>query len=110
MTPRRIAKCTAASTPGSSSRGTTSSGRSPRVSSWKSFSKWGEGTSGGDARRRADEMLDRLGLEKNKNKKPAQLSGGEKQTRRHRSLPGEKPVVHVRRRTDERLDWENGQK
>lgn len=41
--------------------------------------KWGEGASGGDARRRADDMLDKLGLAKNKHKKPAQLSGGEKQ-------------------------------
>src|SRR5262245_53217441 len=41
--------------------------------------KWGEGAGGGEAKRRADEMLDKLGLSKNKNKKPAQLSGGEKQ-------------------------------
>src|SRR5438067_4517590 len=41
--------------------------------------KWGGAASGSDARRRSDEMLDRLGLERNKNKKPAQLSGGEKQ-------------------------------
>src|SRR5947207_10322132 len=41
--------------------------------------KWGIAAGSGDARRRADEMLDRLGLHQNKHKKTAQLSGGEKQ-------------------------------
>lgn len=41
--------------------------------------RWGSGTPSGEARRRADEMLDLLGLSKQKHQKPAQLSGGEKQ-------------------------------
>jgi putative ABC transport system ATP-binding protein len=41
--------------------------------------RWGESTSGREARRRADEMLALLGLGKKANLRPAQLSGGEKQ-------------------------------
>jgi putative ABC transport system ATP-binding protein len=41
--------------------------------------RWGDGLGGRDARKRADEMLDVLGLKGKENKKPAQLSGGEKQ-------------------------------
>ena len=41
--------------------------------------KWGNNMPGGEARELAEDMLNRLGLEAQKNKKPAQLSGGEKQ-------------------------------
>ena len=41
--------------------------------------RWGEGVSGGEARRRADEMLASLGLGSKGHLRPAQLSGGEKQ-------------------------------
>jgi putative ABC transport system ATP-binding protein len=41
--------------------------------------RWGEGASARDARRRADEMLDLLGLGKKAHLLPAQMSGGEKQ-------------------------------
>jgi putative ABC transport system ATP-binding protein len=41
--------------------------------------RWGEGTPGREARRRAEEMLDLLGLAKKAQLRPAQLSGGEKQ-------------------------------
>jgi putative ABC transport system ATP-binding protein len=41
--------------------------------------RWGEGTSGREARRRADEMLTLLGLAKKSRLRPAELSGGEKQ-------------------------------
>ena len=41
--------------------------------------RWGEGASGREARRRADEMLALLGLAKKAHLRPAELSGGEKQ-------------------------------
>ena len=64
----------------------------------------------GDARRRADEMLDMLGLQKNKHKKPAQLSGGEKQrVAIGRSLVKNPSFIFADEPTSA-LDWENGQK
>ena len=41
--------------------------------------RWGEGASARDARRRADEMLDLLGLTKKAHLRPTEMSGGEKQ-------------------------------
>jgi putative ABC transport system ATP-binding protein len=41
--------------------------------------RWGEGASIREARRRADEMLDLLGLSKKSHLRPTELSGGEKQ-------------------------------
>jgi len=41
--------------------------------------RWGEGASGRDARRRADEMLSLLGLAKKAHLRPSEMSGGEKQ-------------------------------
>ena len=41
--------------------------------------RWGENASAIDARRRADEMLELLGLAKKAHLRPAELSGGEKQ-------------------------------
>jgi putative ABC transport system ATP-binding protein len=41
--------------------------------------RWGEGASGREARRRADEMLSLLGMAKKARLRPAELSGGEKQ-------------------------------
>jgi putative ABC transport system ATP-binding protein len=41
--------------------------------------RWGDNMPGREARKRADEMLEQLGLKGKENKKPAQLSGGEKQ-------------------------------
>ena len=41
--------------------------------------RWGESASARDARRRADDMLELLGLAKKGNLRPAELSGGEKQ-------------------------------
>jgi putative ABC transport system ATP-binding protein len=41
--------------------------------------RWGEGVAAGEARHRADALLDLLGLGEKKQLRPAQLSGGEKQ-------------------------------
>src|SRR5689334_2561293 len=41
--------------------------------------RWGEGATARDARRRADEMLDLLGLSKKAHLRPTEMSGGEKQ-------------------------------
>jgi putative ABC transport system ATP-binding protein len=41
--------------------------------------KWGEGASSRDARRRADEVLDLLGMSRKAHLRPSELSGGEKQ-------------------------------
>lgn len=72
--------------------------------------KWGEGTASGIARDRADEMLDRLGLSKNKNKKPAQLSGGEKQRVAIGRALVKNPMFVFADEPTSALDWENGQK
>jgi len=72
--------------------------------------KWGEGADGADARRRADEMLDKLGLEKNKSKKPAQLSGGEKQRVAIGRALVKNPSFMFADEPTSALDWENGQK
>lgn len=71
--------------------------------------KWGSGMGGREARRRADAMLDRLGLLKNRHKKPAQLSGGEKQrVAIGRALVKDPSFVFADEPTSA-LDWENGQ-
>ncbi|MBY0459816.1 MAG: ABC transporter ATP-binding protein [Gemmataceae bacterium] len=72
--------------------------------------KWGEGADDTDARRRADDMLDALGLEKNKNKKPAQLSGGEKQRVAIGRALVKNPNFLFADEPTSALDWENGQK
>ncbi len=72
--------------------------------------KWGSGASNSEARQRADEMLDKLGLAANKHKKPAQLSGGEKQrVAIGRALVKNPNFVFADEPTSA-LDWENGQK
>lgn len=72
--------------------------------------KWGEGADSGDARRRADDMLDRLGLASNKSKKPAQLSGGEKQRVAIGRALVKSPLFMFADEPTSALDWENGQK
>jgi putative ABC transport system ATP-binding protein len=72
--------------------------------------KWGENASGSEARRRADEVLDKLGLSANKNKKPAQLSGGEKQRVAIGRALVKNPTLVFADEPTSALDWENGQK
>jgi putative ABC transport system ATP-binding protein len=72
--------------------------------------RWGEGEDAGDARRRADDMLDRLGLSKNKYKKPAQLSGGEKQRVAIGRALVKNPTFVFADEPTSALDWENGQR
>jgi putative ABC transport system ATP-binding protein len=72
--------------------------------------KWGEGSTAGLARQRADEMLDRLGLSKNKHKKPAQLSGGEKQRVAIGRALVKNPTFVFADEPTSALDWENGQR
>lgn len=72
--------------------------------------KWGGYAGGSEARRRADEMLDKLGLAPNRHKKPAQLSGGEKQrVAIGRALVKDPSFVFADEPTSA-LDWENGQR
>jgi putative ABC transport system ATP-binding protein len=72
--------------------------------------KWGSGAGNSDARRRSDEMLDLLGLQKNKHKKPAQLSGGEKQRVAIGRALVKNPTFVFADEPTSALDWENGQK
>ena len=72
--------------------------------------KWGTGLADGDARTRSADMLNRLGLDRQKFKKPAQLSGGEKQrVAIGRALVKDPTFIFADEPTSA-LDWENGQK
>jgi putative ABC transport system ATP-binding protein len=70
---------------------------------------WGNGPTGGEARRKADDMLERLGLANCRNKKPAQLSGGEKQRVAIGRALVKDPMFIFADEPTSALDWENGQ-
>ncbi|MDB5309497.1 MAG: putative transporter ATP-binding protein [Gemmataceae bacterium] len=72
--------------------------------------KWGGYAGGAEARRQADDMLEKLGLLPNRHKKPAHLSGGEKQrVAIGRALVKDPTFVFADEPTSA-LDWENGQR
>lgn len=70
---------------------------------------WGNGPTGSEARRKADDMLARLGLANCRNKKPAQLSGGEKQRVAIGRALVKDPMFIFADEPTSALDWENGQ-
>lgn len=72
--------------------------------------KWGGYATGGEARRQADDMLDRLGLTPNRHKKPAYLSGGEKQRVAIGRALVKNPTFVFADEPTSALDWENGQR
>jgi putative ABC transport system ATP-binding protein len=72
--------------------------------------KWGTGLGDSAASTRADDMLNRLGMNAQKYKKPAQLSGGEKQrVAIGRALVKDPTFIFADEPTSA-LDWENGQR
>lgn len=71
--------------------------------------RWGEGCNSREARKRANEVLDQLGLADKAHLRPAQLSGGEKQrVAIGRALVKNPDLVFADEPTAA-LDWENGQ-
>lgn len=71
--------------------------------------KWGQNLGSSAARTRSQEMLERLGLHNQLYKKPAQLSGGEKQrVAIGRALVKGAGLIFADEPTSA-LDWENGQ-
>jgi putative ABC transport system ATP-binding protein len=71
--------------------------------------RWGEGVTGREARRRAMEMLEQLGLGKKAHLRPSQLSGGEKQRVAIARALVKKPDLLFADEPTSALDWENGQ-
>jgi putative ABC transport system ATP-binding protein len=71
--------------------------------------RWGEGLGGREARKRADEMLDLLGLKGKENKKPSQLSGGEKQRVAIGRALIKRPKFCFADEPTSALDWGSGQ-
>jgi putative ABC transport system ATP-binding protein len=71
--------------------------------------KWGIGCSPREARRQAEEMLERLGLKDQRNKKPSAMSGGEKQRVAIGRALVKNPTFLFADEPTSALDWENGQ-
>jgi putative ABC transport system ATP-binding protein len=72
--------------------------------------KWGGYAGSSEARRQSDAMLERLGLASNRHKKPAHLSGGEKQRVAIGRALVKNPSFMFADEPTSALDWENGQK
>jgi putative ABC transport system ATP-binding protein len=70
--------------------------------------KWGQNMGASEARRRASDMLERLGLGKQLHKKPAQLSGGEKQRVAIGRAMIKNPTLVFADEPTSALDWESG--
>jgi putative ABC transport system ATP-binding protein len=71
--------------------------------------RWGEGTSGKDARNRAEEMLTLLGLSGKADLRPAQLSGGEKQRVAIGRALVKSPAFCFADEPTSALDWAHGE-
>ncbi len=71
--------------------------------------KWGQDMAHGEARERAREMLTTLGLKDQMHKRPAQLSGGEKQRVAIGRALVKAPAFIFADEPTAALDWENGQ-
>jgi putative ABC transport system ATP-binding protein len=71
--------------------------------------RWGEGTPAREARRRAADMLDLLGLGKKGHLRPSQLSGGEKQRVAIGRALIKEPVFCFADEPTSALDWAHGE-
>ena len=71
--------------------------------------KWGEGCSSREARKRADHVLNQLGMLKKAHLRPAEMSGGEKQRVAIGRALVKNPTFVFADEPTAALDWENGQ-
>jgi len=71
--------------------------------------RWGEGMSAREARRRSEEMLDKLGMRGRLDKLPVQLSGGEKQRVAIGRALVKRPQFVFADEPTSALDWKHGE-
>jgi putative ABC transport system ATP-binding protein len=71
--------------------------------------RWGEGTPGKDARKRAEEMLTMLGMAPKADLRPGQLSGGEKQRVAIGRALVKSPAFCFADEPTSALDWSHGE-